>query len=387
MKFSDVIGQQEAGQRLTMMVQEGKVPHAIMLCGPKGCGKMAVAMAFGSYLLGERDDSDPSLSAETPEQQAKRRNATAMLGGWAHPDLTFAYPVIRPAGTGSEHKMSSDDFAKEWRGMLMQSAYFDLNHWLEAMGAANQQALMGAGESNRLLKRLSLKSSQGGYKVCIIWLPERMNGECANKLLKLLEEPPSQTVFVMVCEEPEKLLETIISRTQRIDLKRIGTPHIAAALNRQRGIEPEAAQRIARLANGNWLAALDELNAGSEKRMFLDMYKMLMRLAYAKNIKDLKKWSDAVAGYGREKQKRLLQYFLRMTRENFMYNFHNPELTYMTREEEDFASKFARFINEENVIDMADMLTRAIRDLAQNANAKIVFFDIATQTIVMLMRR
>lgn len=117
------------------------------------------------------------------------------------------------------------------------------------------------------------------------------------------------------------------------------------------------------------------------------MYKMLMRLAYAKNIKDLKKWSDAVAGYGREKQKRLLQYFLRMTRENFMYNFHNPELTYMTREEEDFASKFARFINEENVIDMSDMLTRAIRDLAQNANAKIVFFDIATQTIVMLMRR
>lgn len=339
---------------------------------------MALALAFASYLLC-RDHGDDDSCGTCPQ--------CAMLENWAHPDLHFSFPVIRPAGTGSEHKMSSDDFIREWRHMLSRGPYFTMDQWLSEMNAANQQALIGVGESDALIRKLSLKSSQGGYKISIVWLPERMNAECANKMLKIIEEPPAKTLFIMVCEEPEKLLETIRSRAQRIDIKRISTNAVERALVERRGIDADAARRISRAANGSWLSALEELDTGSEKRLFLDMFIMLMRLAYTRNIKELRKWSDSVASYGREKQKRMLVYFLHLVRENFMYNFRDPRLNYMTADEEAFARNFARFINEANVIEMSGLFDRAIRDIGQNANAKIVFFDLATHVIVSLIRK
>lgn len=380
MKFAEVIGQEELKTKLIQMIDGNKVPHAMLLCGPQGCGKMAVALAMASYLLGEKD-------TKGEEQTARQRNIAAMLERWNHPDLHFSFPVIRPTGTSSEHKMTSDDFIKEWKDMLCEGAYFNMDRWLTAMNAANQQAQIGVGESDLLIKKLSIKSSQGGYKVSIIWLPERMNGECANKLLKIIEEPPQQTIFIMVSEEPEKLLETIKSRTQRIDLKKIDNESVTKALIEKRLVSEEAARRIARVANGNWTKALEELDTGNENRQFLDMFILLMRLAYSRNIKELKKWSEAAAGFGREKQKRMLVYFLRLIRENFVYNFRNAELNYMTQEEEDFARKFARFINEANVMEMAEMTTKAIRDIGQNANAKIVFFEYSLRTIMLLLQQ
>lgn len=380
MKFAEVIGQEELKTKLIQMIDGNKVPHAMLLCGPQGCGKMAVTLAMASYLLGEKD-------TKGEEQTARQRNIAAMLERWNHPDLHFSFPVIRPTGTSSEHKMTSDDFIKEWKDMLCEGAYFNMDRWLTAMNAANQQAQIGVGESDLLIKKLSIKSSQGGYKVSIIWMPERMNGECANKLLKIIEEPPQQTIFIMVSEEPEKLLETIKSRTQRIDLKKIDNESVTKALIEKRLVSEEAARRIARVANGNWTKALEELDTGNENRQFLDMFILLMRLAYSRNIKELKKWSEAAAGFGREKQKRMLVYFLRLIRENFVYNFRNAELNYMTQEEEDFARKFARFINEANVMEMADMTTKAIRDIGQNANAKIVFFEYSLRTIMLLLQQ
>lgn len=391
MKFKDVIGQKEAKRQLLQLVAEQRIPHAMLFCGPQGCGKMALAMAFASFLLGERDDSDADEQAAAdalPAQTAgQRRNAEAMLAKWGHPDLFFSYPVIKPAGTSADHKMESDDFAREWNAMVCKTPYFSMDNWLTAMDAGNQQARIGVGESNSLIRKLSMKSSQGGYKICIIWLPERMNGECANSLLKLIEEPPHQTVFIMVCEEPEKLLETIRSRTQRFDFKRIATDDLEQALVSQRYVAQDTARRIARVANGNWLAAESELDAGNENRLFLDMFIMLMRLAYMRRIKDLKKWSEAVAAYGRERQKRMLTYFCRLVRENFIYNFHNPELNYMTAEEENFSKNFARFINEANVVELGELFEKGIREIGQNANAKIVFFDIALKTIMLLIRK
>ncbi len=378
MTFDEVIGQQEAKQRLLLMTEEQRLPHAIMLCGPSGSGKMALALAFASYLLTEGHPHGSDM---------QRRQATAMLSKWEHPDLHFTFPVIRPAGTSAEHKMTSDDFGKEWRQMLTKGPYFTLDQWLTEMNAANQQAEIGVGQSDELLRKLSLKSSQGGYKVSIIWLPERMNLQCANKLLKLLEEPPTQTVFIMVCEEPGQLLETIRSRVQRIDIKKIDTEHIRQALVSQRGIDEESALRIARMANGSWLKALSELDAGNENHLFFDMFVMLMRLAYMRNIHDLKKWTENVSGYGREKQKRMLTYFLRLVRENFVYNFKNPELVYMSQEEENFARNFARFINEANVVEISELLQRCIRDISQNANGKIVFFDLCLKMIVLLIQK
>ena len=383
MKFSDVIGQEEAINRLRQLVEEQRVPSTMMLCGPSGCGKMALAMAFASYLLGERDGGKSLLS-----DPMAIRNAEAMLKNWEHPDLHFTYPVIKPAGVSADHKMISDDFTREWHEMIAESQYFFIDNWLAKMDAANQQAIIGAGESDELTRKMSLKSSQGGYKVSIIWLPERMNAECANKLLKLLEEPPHQTVFIMVSEEPELLLDTIKSRTQRIDIKKIDDDAIEKALTERRGLDQDVAHRIARIANGNWMRALENLDAGNENRQFLDMFIMLMRLSYQRNIKELKKWSEiASTNYGREKQRRMLNYFSRMVRENFMYNFQQAELCYMTQEEEDFSSKFARFINEANVIEISELLQKARRDIGQNANGKIVFFDLALQMIVLLIRK
>lgn len=382
MKFSDVIGQKEAKNRLRELVKEHRIPNTMMLCGPVGSGKLALALAFASYLLGERNDEESLLS--DPRAIA---NAEVMLAKWEHPDLHFTYPVIKPTGTSADHKMTSDDFSQQWHELLLKSSYFSIDTWLTAMDAANQQALIGAGESDELTRKLSIKSSQGGYKVSIIWLPERMNVECANKLLKLLEEPPHQTVFIMVCEEAELLLDTIKSRTQRIDIKRIDDASLEQALIERRAIDAENAHRIARIAGGNWLRALENLDAGNENRQFLDMFIMLMRLAYQRNIKELKKWSEVVATYGREKQRRLLSYTMNMVRENFMYNFQQPELCYMTQEEENFSRKFARFINEANVIDISNLLQKARRDIGQNANAKVVFFDLALQMIVLLIRK
>ena len=350
-----------------------------MLCGPEGSGKMALALAFASYLLCERHDGASDSCGEC--RQCK------MAGKWEHPDLHFTFPTIKLPSMSAEHKPVSDDFARQWRQLLAGGPYFTMNQWLEMMGGENQQAIITAGESDELTRKLSLKSSQGGYKVSVIWLPERMNQECANKLLKLIEEPPSRTVFVMVSEEPDKLLDTIRSRTQRIDIRRIGDDDIRQALTARRGIDGDTAARIARMSGGSWLRAIEALEAGNENELFLDMFIQLMRLAYMRNVKELKRWSETMQGFGREKQKRFLAYFMRMARENFMYNFHKPEIVYMTQREEDFARNFARFVNENNILQITDLGNKAIRDIGQNANAKIVFFDMALQMIVLLLAK
>ena len=377
MAFEQVIGQREVQQRLMQMVDEDRLPHAIMLTGQQGAGKLALAIGFAKVLLSQGGET--SMFGEPIE--------SPMLRKLEHPDLHFTYPTIKLPSMSSDHKPVSDDFAREWHELVMAGPYFTMNEWLEQMGGENQQAIITAGESDELVRKLSLKSSQGGYKVSVIWLPERMNQECANKILKLLEEPPSQTVFIMACEEPDRLLETIRSRVQRIDVRKIDTDDIRQALIEKRGLTEDVAQRVSRMANGSWLKALEMLSADSENELFLDMFQTLMRLSYQRKVKDLKTWSERMASLGREKQKRFLDYFLRLTRENFMYNFKQEDLCYMTQREEDFAKNFARFINEANVLPIYDLINKAIRDIGQNANAKIVFYDLALQMIVLLIQK
>ena len=379
MKRDEVIGQEQVWQRLTEMVREDRLPHAMMLCGPQGCGKMAIALAFASYLLCQNRKGRNDACGQCAQCK--------MTEKWGHPDLIFSYPTIKTPSMGSEHKPVSEDFAKEWRNMISRSPYFNIEQWMKEIGAENQQAIITAGESDELNRKLSLKSSQGGYKVSIIWLPERMNIECANKILKLIEEPPSQTVFIMVSEEPEKLIETIRSRVQRIDVKKISTESISEALIKRYGIGEDDAMRLARLSNGDWITAVGELTADGENKEFLADFQSLMRLAYQRNVRELKHWSESINGYGREKQKRFLTFFLRLVRESFMYNFQQPELSYMTADEEAFTSKFAKFVNENNILQINELANKALRDIGQNANGKIVFFDMALQMIVLLIQK
>lgn len=378
MRFTEVIGQEATKKRLLQMVHEDRLPHALLFSGPEGSGKMALAMAFASYLLAGGDEEDES---------DRNANARAMIAKWQHPDLHFVYPTIKLSSMGSEHQPVSADFIKEWRELLAKGAYFSMNVWMQLMGATTQQSIITGAESDQLARTLSLKSSQGGYKIVIIWRPERMNLTSANKLLKLLEEPPSGTVFLLVSEEPERLLETIISRTQRIEVKGIEENEIEKALIKQRGLEQDSAHRIAHSAHGSWLRALETLDNGNERKEFLDKFQALMRLCYKRDLKELRRWEEEVAGLGREKIRRLLRYFQQQIRENFIYNFKNPQLNYMTLEEENFAKRFSKFINEGNIIEVNELFERASRDIGQNANAKIVLYDMVLKLIILLLRK
>ena len=255
------------------------------------------------------------------------------------------------------------------------------------MGAENQQALIYVKESNEIIRKLSLKSSQGGYKIIIIWLPEKMNQECSNKLLKLLEEPAEQTVFLLVSEEPDALLTTIQSRTQRINIKGIDENDIKEALINIYGLQEQDATNIAHQCEGNFLKAIESISLNEENKLFFDLFVALMRLSYQRKIKDMKAWSETVATMGREKQKHFLGYCQRMIRENFIYNFHNRSITYLANDEEAFSTRFAPFINERNVMEIMNELNEAQRHIEQNVNAKMVFFDFSLKMIVLLIQK
>lgn len=392
-----MIGQDDVKDRLKGLVADGRVPHAIMLCGETGNGTLALAMAMASTLLcqGRLDTGGGGMFAdEVPAEPQPEACGNcpqcAMLRQWHHPDLHFSFPTVKSGSMSSDHKPVSDDYMSQWYDLInTQGPYITLDQWMDAMGATTQQAIITAAESDALGRKIALKASQGGYKVAIIWLAERMNDESANKILKTLEEPTESTVFILCVERPELLLETIRSRVQRIDVPRIDTESLTSALIERRGLDEQIARRLARATDGNWTKAIEQLEPDSEQKLFLDMFIMLMRQVYSRDVRGMKKWSETVgdAKFGREKQKRLLQYFMRMVREAFMSNFQNPELTYMTLEEEQFVSKFGRFINEANVIDINALLELALRDISQNTNQKIVFFDTALRLTVLLLRR
>ena len=374
MFFKDIIGQKEAKQRLIREVKEGKIAHARLFCGPEGIGKLPLAIAYARYL---------SCSNPTETDACGTCPNCIKFNKLAHPDLHFVFPVIKKKSKDAV----SDDFIAEWRELINQNPYFNLNMWLEEMGAENQQALIYVKESDEIIRKLSLKSSQGGYKIMIIWLPEKMNIECSNKLLKLLEEPPSQTVFLLVSEEPDTLLATIQSRTQRFNLYGIEEEDIAVRLQQQYGIQESDAISIAHRSEGNFLKALEEIHLNEENKIFFELFVNLMRLSYQRKIREMKQWSETLAAMGRERQKHFLTYCQRMIRENFIYNFHDPSLIYLNEEEKNFSSRFAPFINEYNVINIMYELSEAQRHIEQNVNARMVFFDFSLKMIVLLVQK
>lgn len=374
MLFREVVGQEEIKNRLRQEADEGRVAHALLFHGPEGCGKLPVALAFARYLLcSQPHDGEPCGQC----------NNCKMTARWTHPDLHFVFPVVKYKDAA---RSVSDVYLNEWRKQLLENPYFGLDEWLEDMQAGNQQAMIYSAESDAIQKKLSLKSNQGGKKVMVIWLPEKMNLECANKLLKLLEEPPAETHFLLVSEQLEAVLPTIVSRMQCIAMKALGEEEISEALRQRHGCDEETARRLAHTANGSLVAAGNLLRSNADQMLFFDLFVILMRLSYQRKIKELKKWSEQIAALGREKQKNFLAYSQKLIRENFIYNFRQPDLNYETAEEENFSRNFARFINERNVIPIMEELSLAQRDIEQNGNPKFVFFDFALKMIVLLIQ-
>lgn len=374
MFFKDVIGQTEAKAHLRILVQEGRVPHAMLFTGKEGTGKMPLALAFARYLCCENPG---------PDDACGHCPSCTMMNHYAHPDLHFAFPVIKKK---TVREVVCDDYIDPWRKMLTETPYFSLPEWLSRMGAENQQAQIFVKESDEIQRKLSLKSSQGGYKIMIVWLPEKMNAECGNKLLKLLEEPPSQTLFILVTEAADSVLGTLVSRTQRFHLPPLEETEIAGMLRTRYALQEADAANIAHRSAGSVLRAIECIHIDEESKMFLELFIRMMRMAYARRVKEMKLWSEEIAGLGRERQKNFLDFCQRMIRENFIYNLRYPEMNYMGLEESQFASRFSPFVSEKNVSGITDELALAGRHIEQNVNAKFVFFDLALKMIVLLIK-
>ena len=380
MLFKDIIGQEATKRQLRQAVREGRIPHAQLFTGISGIGKLQLALAYAQYLnCPHRTEEDSCGICPTCLQYQHLQ----------HPDLHFVFPIV-----GSDEVC--DNFLEPWRKIILEQHYFDLDDWHEALGIENKQSMIYEKESGEILHKLSLKAYGDGYKIMIIWQPEKMNASSANKLLKILEEPAPKTVFILVSEHPEKLLSTIQSRVQTILIPRLETDTIAAALQ-QKGISSAQANDIARIANGSYLAALKKANETAENQQELSDFIALFRDAYTvgvlkdpqkkyDSLKRLKQWSLEMAGIGRERQKHFLQYAQQQVRENYIRNMALPELNYQLEAEREFSVKFAPFIHNGNVEAIMNQLDLAERQIEQNGNAKMIFFDLCIQMIVLIKK-
>lgn len=357
---------------LRTAVAEGRIPHAQLFCGPEGTGKLSVAIAYARYLCCAHRSGEDACG-ECP--------SCKKFDKLMHPDLHFAFPIYKK---DSNKTPRSDDFIDKWRQAVAENPYMNLNQWMSSIGTENQQGLIYASQSEEIIRKLTLKSSEGGYKVMIVWMAEKMNTECANKLLKMIEEPPAQTVFLLLAENPDLLLPTIQSRVQRLALRPIEESIVSGALTEKYGLTEADARQIAHASAGNWLQAVETIHLGNRAKEHIELFMTLMRRSYARDLKGMRQWAETVAGIGREPQKNFLVYCQRMIRESFICNFRRPEINYMNTDEANFTSRFAPFVNEKNIFGIMDELSEAQRHIGQNVNPKMVFFDLALKMIMLL---
>lgn len=385
MLFAHIIGQQAVKDRLIRTVAEQRIPHAQLFRGPEGVGKLALAIAYAQYICCEnRSATDSCGTCPSCVKFAKL----------AHPDLHLVFPIIKPA---NKQTVVCDDFVADFRKQVISSSYFGVDEWFARISDDAKQGVIYANESQEIIRKLSLKTYESEYKVMIIWLPEKMNNQCSNKLLKILEEPPAKTVFLMVSNRPDEIITTILSRTQHINIPRLETGEIVTALLTRPGMEitQHDALNTARIANGSFLAALNLLKEGDEKKQNFDRFVTVMRLAWKvgnqkdhASLKTLKRWSDemAASAVGRERQKGFLSYGQHLIRENFIYNLQNEELNYLNTDEMAFSRNFSPYINEKNVEALVKEFSLAERHIEQNVNAKMVFFDLMLKIILLLKK-
>ena len=299
-----------------------------------------------------------------------------------HADTFYSYPITKKGD-----KPVSEDFGNEWKKFIEGGVIAeDYEKWLSTIGNENAQPIIYASESDSIVRKMSLSAYTAKYKVLIMWQADKMNKECSNKLLKLIEEPEPDSIFLLTTDNAKAILPTIYSRTQRIELRKPSTQQIADYLVRTHGIDMTEAIAIAAPTDGNVILALRNMDHSSEIHDFHQQFVNLMRLAYQRNLAGLKSWSEDIADYKREKSQRFLNYAARMVRENYIYNLHISELNYETQEESQFSKNFARFINEDNVERLLKLFSDAARDIRGNANAKIVLFDVAVKVTILIKK-
>ncbi len=363
MLFKEIIGQSEIKNRLIRSSTEGRISHAQLFLAPQGSGGLALAVAYAQYICCTNKQENDSCG---------KCSSCIKYNKLIHPDLHFVYPVAL-----SKDIRVSTDVAKEWRETFLDNPYLTLFSWFEQLEAENKQAVIGVEESGEILRKLSLTTYESEYKIMIIWQADKMNPAAANKLLKILEEPPDKTLFILVCESEDQLLRTILSRTQLVKIPKLTDENIKTELSKNSELSLEAIDNIAHLADGNYAEALMLINENENAAQNLASFQRLMRASLKFDPKAVMTWIDEVAATGRERQKNFLKYALHIMRESLMLSYADENLVKLGSNEEDFVKKFSPFIHANNVERFIEELNKAYFHMERNANTKILFMDLA----------
>ena len=374
MFFKNVIGQEEIKKRLIRSVNEERVSHAQLFTGPEGTGKLALALAFAQY-VSCRNKKDDDSCGECPSCRKYQK--------LAHPDLHFVFPVFP---TKEVSKPTSDDFIKKWREMVLKSPYFTLSQWLGHVENENAQGLIYERESDSIMRKLNMKPFESEFKVMIIWLPEKMHASCSNKLLKLIEEPPNKTLFLMVTENEEGVITTIRSRAQLVKVPFIDKKSMQDGLRNMEDLDPEIVPDVVHLASGNFIKALEYIRPGEDSQFFFTRFQEMMRFAFKREVIELISWAEDMARIGRDKQKMFFSFSLRLIREYFVMNMKRDNLVYLNSEEKEWGEKFAPYINERNIIPFSREFELGIQHISMNGNPRIIFLDTALRMVRLIKK-
>jgi DNA polymerase-3 subunit delta' len=365
-QLAEIVGQAEVKGRLQKMVNENRIPHALLFSGPEGCGNLPAALAFAQLVF-------------CPNKQ--NGNACGVcptclkVGKLVHPDLHFVFPIAK-----SKDVPVSSAVISEFREAFLENPYLSLNNWFDFLGAENKQPIIPVEESNNIIKTLSYTSFEGSYKIMIIWQPEKMNAASANTLLKILEEPPDKTLFILVSSQPDQLLATIFSRVQQIPFFKIDEKDIIDALVKTYKVNNEVAKQAALLSDGSYNEAKILLTQNDDQLSFLQHFQGFMRIALKFDCEKALQWVDDNAATGREKQKQFLQYSLEIFRDSLMYNYGSRDLVRLSGNEKQFLEKFAPFVNQKNYEKLAEEFNSSYYYVERNANPKILFLDLLLKT-------
>ena len=369
MRFSEIPGNQAIKQKLIQSVKTGRVSHTQLFLGEDGSASFPLAWAYAQYLSCQNKAEDSCGNCSSCLKFEKM----------VHPDVYWVFPVT----TGKETHPISDHFISEFRELFLKNPYSTESQWYTHLGTDNKQGFISVKEATTLIKKISLKAYEGGYKFVLIWHAEKMHTSTANKLLKQLEEPPEKTIFILLTPQQELLLTTIISRVQITKVGHLSDFEIRNFLA-DKNIDVEALNQAVHLSEGNISEALrlSEGNKGYKENTY--RFQQWMRLSYQANILGITDWVDQISKIGRERQKVFLQYALHMVRESLIRNFASIDLQRLKGEEQDFTKKFSPFINENNAIELIEALEKAHYDIGRNASAKILFTDLSLKLVLLL---
>ncbi len=371
MDFSEVIGQNHLKQHLSKTIENGRIPHAQLFCGVNGSGLLPMAIAYASALL-------CSQFKEGSIDYISCKNKVSKLN---HPDLHFVYPV----NTSDDVKKNaiSDNYAENWRTFVLRNPYASLFEWLQTIGIEKKQGNISKFEAENISKKLSLKAYEGGYKVMIIWMADSMNGECANKILKLVEEPTEKTILLLLTEKEQQIITTIRSRCQRLTFPLLAETDIAEALIKNKKVKDPLAFQTARRARGDYNRAMELLENATEdeilEKWFIDWVRTAFRAKGNKGaINNLLDWSDELGAQGREAQKRFLIYCIEVFRQALLKNYQADQLLFFEPKTEGFSlKKFSPFVHQNNIFEINTALEDAFYHIERNGNAKIIFTDLS----------